>query len=370
MKRRKKMNVKTQYLASGCILAQDVLKQSNNPLMKKHTVLTSDHIQLLNLFLVDQVHVESKLVDGKAFMPKEVIKEKNVKKNIRIGSTDFVDRFLKAVQQYKRLFTHWRGGTKVDAYAVRKIFLPLYEAEPSRDELMLLHHYSTKKDYIYYHSVAVSILSSLLGKRMGFESGEVIQLGLAGLLSDAGMAKLSFNVFEKKAPLTSLEYEEVKKHPVIGYRMLKDIPGFTSEALLGILQHHEREDGSGYPLNVKYQKLHMYAKIIAIVDVYHAMTSERHYRTKQSPYKVIASLRTDHFGRLDHSVVEEFTHMMVDLSIGRKVRLNNNQIGEVIYSQSKQPTRPIIKMEDGTHLDLTKHPQLIVEEELTLIDSN
>lgn len=362
-----KMNIKIKYLVSGCILAQDVFKLSNNPLIKKKTVITPHHIEILKLFLVENVLVEPKLVNGKTFMPKEIIKDKNnvpeplIKEEI---NNTFLDNYLKAVQQYKKLFTHWQGGTKVDAYSVRQIFLPLFDKEPSKEELMQLHHYNSKRDYIYYHSVAVSILSYMVGKRIGMENGEVIQLGLAGLLSDAGMSKLSFNVFEQQNQLTSVQYEEVKKHPILGYRMLEDIPGFRKDALLGIIQHHEREDGTGYPLQVKSKKLHLYAKIIAIADVYHAMTSERYYRTKQSPYKVIASLKIDHFGRLDHNLIETFTNMMIDLSIGRKVRLNNSQVGEVIFYQPKYPTRPIVKMDDETQIDLTKHTEMMIEEEL------
>ncbi|RKL66006.1 phosphohydrolase [Salipaludibacillus neizhouensis] len=361
------MNIKINFLLPGCILAQDVFKLSNSPLIKKKTVITPHHIEILKLFLVKDVHVEPKLVNGKTFMPKDIINEKNnVQKPLvkKRENKTFIDLYLKAVQQYKKLFTNWQGGTKVEAFSVRKIFLPLFETEPSKEELMQLHHYSTKNDYIYYHSVAVSILSYMIGKRTGLENAEVIQLGLAGLLSDAGMSKLSFNVFDQQSQLTSTQYEEVKKHPIFGYRMLEDVPGFRKEALLGILQHHEREDGTGYPIQVNSKKLHLYAKIIAIADVYHAMTSERYYRKKQSPYKVIASLKIDQFGRLDHNLIETFTHMMIDLSIGSKVRLNNNQIGEVIFQQVKYPTRPIIKLDDDSHIDLTKHVDIVIEEEL------
>ncbi|PYZ91807.1 phosphohydrolase [Salipaludibacillus keqinensis] len=361
------MNVNINELVSGCILTKDVWKKSNNPLMKKKTVLTKEHIQILTIFLVENVNVEPKLVDGSTFKPKKVneeIKEDHEPIVQRRQDDSFINRYLKAVQQYKKLFIDWQGGMKVEAYEVRKVFLPLYEFEPTQDELMQLHHYTTKQDYIYFHSVAVSVFSYLLGKKLDLKSGEVIQLGLAGLLSDCGMSKLPFNVFEKKGSLTASEYNEVKKHPIIGYRMLEEIPGFSKNALLGILQHHEREDGSGYPLHIKRSKLHQYAKIISVADVFHAMTSERHYRSKQSPYKVIASLKIDQFGKLDHKILNQFIKILLDLSIGRKVKLSNGLVGEVLYQNSQHPTKPVVKVHRDEYLDLAKNPELFIEEEL------
>ncbi|SES23008.1 HD-GYP domain-containing protein [Salipaludibacillus aurantiacus] len=367
------MKVKPIYLVPGCMLAEDVYKHSNTPLMRKKTVLTEDYIQILQKFLVEHVQVESTLINGDLFTPKERIMDNDVKTESNLVSqqpletsnqTIFTDRYLSGVQQYKKMFKNWQGGAKVDAYEIRKVFLPLYDTNPSKDELLHLHNYTTKHDYLYYHSVAVSIFSSMLGKRLGLKNGEVIQLGIAGLLADCGMAKVPFKVFEKKGPLTAEEYKEVKKHPVTSYRMLEKVPGLSKKAMLGIVQHHEREDGSGYPLKVKGMKLHQYAKIIAIADVFHAMASERYYRPKKNPYRVIAFLKQDQFGKLDHVLLNEFIHMMLDLSIGRKVRLNNGCTGEVLFQNKHYPTSPTIKVDGKKIIDLAKHPELIIEEEL------
>jgi len=363
------MKVNINELKPGCILTADVWKSSNTPLLRKKTVLSIDHIRILNVFLVNNVFVEQKLVNGQVFKPNHIIQDKNEDKDSEMETVkvdSFFDRYLKAVQQYKKLFMNWQAGTKIDTFSVRKVFLPLYENEPTKDELMQLHHYSTKEDYIYYHSVSVSVFSYMLGKKVGLEKGEVIQLGLAGLLSDCGMSKLSFNVFDKKESLTAEEYEEVKKHPVLGYRMLEDNPGFSKNALLGIIQHHEREDGSGYPLHLEADQLNHFSKIIAVADVYHAMTSERKYRSKQSPYRVMGSLKIDQFGKLDHNLLNHFLQLMLDLSIGRKVRLNNGLVGEVLYQNVQDITRPIVKVNGEELFDLGKMTDVFIQEELPL----
>ncbi|MDQ0257553.1 HD-GYP domain-containing protein (c-di-GMP phosphodiesterase class II) [Evansella vedderi] len=354
------MKVKTEYLVPGVILSDDVYIRTTSPIIKKKTVLSDEHINILKKFLVSDVLVELKLVDGTAYKPQDTLKEENLDKIDK--KNNFIDQFLFAVQQYKKLFTHWQGGAKVDAYTVRKIFLPLYETNPSKEDLLQLHHYGTKNDYIYFHSLAVSILSSSLGKKIGLSNGEIIQLGLSGLLADCGMAKLAFNVFEKKAPLSIDEYEEVKNHPLLSYKMLEDVPGFSKGALLGVIQHHERENGSGYPMKIKGKKMHLFAKIIIICDIYHAMTSERHYRAKQSPYKVIESLKKDQFGKIDHIVLSSFINMMLNLTIGKKVRLNNGLVGEVIFINENEPTRPMINVENDKMFNLTSHPEVFIEE--------
>ncbi|SDZ65001.1 HD domain-containing protein [Evansella caseinilytica] len=362
------MKVKVEYLIPGCILSEDIYKKTNTPLMKKKTVLMEDDIDTLKAYLVPFVIVESKLVNGEVFEPKSTINEKSETKTNDSEEPSFIDLYLSAVQQFKKMFSHWQGGTKVDAFKIRKLFLPLYEKLPGKEQLIEIHHYGTKHDYIYFHSVAVGILSACLGKKMNLSNGEIIQLGLAGLLSDCGMTKLPFNVFEKQGPLTVEEYNEVKEHPVVGYRMLEAVPGFSKGALLGVLQHHEREDGTGYPMGLKGEKLHLFAKIISICDIYHAMTSERHYRTKQSPYKVIESLDKDHFGKIDHIILSAFKSMMLDLAIGKKVRLSNGAVGEILFIEDKDPTRPLIKLDEtNSLLKLISYPEIFIEE---LIDEH
>lgn len=350
------MIVNTNSLVPGCILSEDVYKKTNNPIMKKNTVLTEDDIKILKLFLVQQVNIENKLIDGKA------LNEKKNEGTNKKEKTSFIDQYLSAVQYYKRLFTNWQGGTKVNPYEVRKLVLPLVDLTVTKKELISLHHYCTKNEYIYYHAVAVSVLCAAVGKKMKLSRGEIIQLGIAGLLADAGMAKLPFNVFEKSGPITLQEFEEVKKHPILGYKLLEDVPGFSKGVLIAILQHHEREDGSGYPMSIKGDKIHLFSKIIAICDIYHAMTSERAYKSKQSPFIVIESLKKDNFGKIDPIILNHFIETMFDLSIGKKVLLNNGETGKIVYIDENEITRPIIETEDGELINLKNDLELHIED--------
>ncbi|SDN95802.1 HD-GYP domain-containing protein [Alkalicoccus daliensis] len=360
------MHVKLEELVPGCILRRDVYKLSNQPLVRKKTVLQQEHIDILHVFLVYSVHVEPKLVDGSAYKPKSLLKEEKENKIERTSlledNDSFTNRYLRAVQKYKKEFSKWQGRLKIEPYTMREIFLPLYEKNPTKRELMELHHFSDKKNYIYYHAVAVSIYSAMLAKKLGYSNADVIQTGLAGLLADAGMARLSFDSFNKKGSLNKDEYEEMKKHPVVSYRMLEEVPGFNKKAMLGVLQHHERQDGSGYPLGVVSGKLHPFARIITIADVFHAMTAERVYREKQSPYRVIELLQIEEYGKLDKKMVNEFIDMVLDLYPGQQVRLNNGVTAEVMEIESSNLTRPVLQTEGNEEIILKNHPQLYITE--------
>ncbi len=353
------MKVKPNQLEIGCILSKDVNSISNQALIRKKTVLTEEYLNILNAFLVEVVEVESTLVNGKPFTPKEIIEQEEPQE-----SRSFMDLYLQAVQIYRKQFQSWQAGLKVDIMTIRKNLLPLLvklNEDPS--ELITIHHYSTKTDYLYHHAVSVGLLSAYIGRKLNYTKAEEIQLGISGVLSDSGMAKVSQNILEKKGFLTSEEFDEIKNHPMFSYQMIKDIPGLTDGVLIGVLQHHEREDGSGYPMAVSSQKLHKFSRVIAVADVFHAMTSERPYKPKQSPYKVIELMINDSFGKFDIKVIQTLSSLISNFSVGTKVRLNNDDIGEVIFLEPHAPTRPMIKIQSsGQFIKLVNRSDLYIEE--------
>ncbi|MBU8905750.1 HD-GYP domain-containing protein [Desertibacillus haloalkaliphilus] len=358
------MKVKTKQLQEGCILAEDVKALTNHPLVRKKTVLTEEHLQVLDAFLIDSVIVEDKLINGDDFRPPEITEE-------RVESTPtkqktFIELYLQAVNNYKKEFKSWQSGKKIEIINIRALIMPLLEEvirHPSH--VFSLHHYQTKEDYLYHHAVAVSILSAYLGKKIGLTKGEWIELGIAGALCDCGMARISETVLRKKGALYAAEYEEVKKHPIYSYQMLKGITGVSERVLLAVLQHHEREDGSGYPLGTTAKKNHQNSKICAVADIYHAMTSERYYRSKQSPFKVLELISKDQFGQLDHRVVQTLLNSLLNFSIGTRVRLSNGEEADILYIDQQAPTRPIVKLvTTGEVLKLITMQDLHIEEVL------
>jgi len=364
------MRVHPSQLVPGCMVLKDVMGKTNHPIIEKNTVIKPIHMTVLHKFLVQEIEVGPKLASGEVFAPEEYIEEdeeSDDKKDLPKEITSFANQYLDAVQAYKDMFKNWQAGSSIDITKVRSTIVPLIQlALKDKSQVFRLHHYSTKENYFYHHSIAVGLLSSIIANQMNYSHGEIIQIGLTGFLSDAGMSKVEERILRKTGPLTAHEFEEVKKHPTYSYRLLEKIPVLKNEVRLGVLQHHERRDGSGYPIGLKEDKLYPYGKIVAVSDMYHAMTSERLYKTKKSPFKVVEEMMQDQFGKFDHKVVQAFVDSMTNFTTGTKVKLSNNQEGEIVFIESKTPTRPMVRLYHNDEIiHLKNYRDIFIEEIVT-----
>ncbi|WP_337017155.1 HD-GYP domain-containing protein [Oceanobacillus massiliensis] len=364
------MRVAPSQLVPGCILLMEVKGKSNRPIIVKNTVLTDKHIEILEKFLVESVEVSSKLSDGEEFSPKSSVHRNDEKiefpPDVRKEKNElsFMANYKKAVTAFKKQYQKWQNSMPIDIPAIRKIMIPLLEqieTIPSA-AIYALHEHGEKRDYIYYHCVAVSLTSAYLGKKMGYSKGEWLQIGLAGLLSDCGLARIDADILLKAGPLTESEYTAVKNHPTYSYRMVENLPTITPGVKLAVLQHHERVDGYGYPLGISKEKIHQYAKVVAVADMYHAMTSERLYRKKISPFKVIEEIQRERYLKFDSEIVDCFLASIDSLTLGAKVILSDNTSGEIVFINPAQPTRPMVRIAESDEIiSLEQVPELYIE---------
>ncbi|WP_340452308.1 HD-GYP domain-containing protein [Peribacillus butanolivorans] len=145
--------------------------------------------------------------------------------------------------------------------------------------------------------------------------------------------------------------------------MIKDSSIIKDSVKLAILEHHGRLDGTGYPQTIKTKSMHVFSKIIAVADVFHAMTSERLYRKKQSPFKVMEMILHDDFGKFDLAVVKTLLSELANFSIGSKVKLNNGSIAEIVFIDPSSQTRPLVKVVDNEQIiNLGINRELYIEE--------
>ncbi len=360
------LQVHPQQLIPGCIVTKPIIGKTKHPIIDKNTVITEEHIHVLKHFNIDSVEVSEKLASGSLFTPEKVIDaEHDSRNNVQGNSRDsFETLYLNAVSGYKAMFQKWQGGSSIDIYQVRKLMMPLFDYVKNINlDLFLLHKFASKEDYFYHHGVSIALLSAHLAKKLGYQK-DWVQVGLAAILADCGMAKLSENWLMKESRLTIAEYEEIKKHPTLSYRMVEDIPYVTKEMKLAILQHHERIDGSGYPIGAKDEKIHPFAKIIAVSDTYHAMTSERVYRRKQSPFKVMEEMLKLKYQKFDYSVLQKFIDTLMNYTIGTRVMLSTGKEAYVIFVDSNQPTRPMVRLMDSDEIIKLDEKQAIFIENI------
>lgn len=352
----------------GVTLIEDVFVNTKYPIVPKNTLLEVKHLEALRAFNIRTILVAEEVVTREEVLPEmeeEPIDADTILTLTKVVKQDTTEELYKsAVQAYEKEFSNWRAGVKPDIAKMRSIMMPLLEKVAKQKRLLgMLSDLVRPQTYNAHHAISVGMLATAISQKMNFPEGQTIQLGLAAALSDCGMAKVDASIMRKTAFLTKEEYLEVKKHVIYSYQMIKDTPLLRQEMKQAVLQHHERLDGSGYPRGYKLQEISSFAQIIAVADVFHAMTSERIYRMKESPYKVIEMLMQEEFGKFDLKVLHALQSLVEQLTIGTKVQLSDGKIGEVIFVHRDASLRPMIKIMGAqeTILDLTRNRQLSVD---------
>lgn len=361
--------INTEELGIGKIIAEDIYANTKYPIVYKDTKIAHEHLQVFKAFNIEKVRIFSEgSVITKTSQNNTQNKINEIEKiKQELTADEFNENLSKAVDELKKIFVNWEAGSKVDITKVRGIILPLIDQFLfDRFVLYNLNNYSNPKDYLYYHCIATGLLSALITQKLGYEKGFVLQMGIAGTLADCGMAKIPQKTRDKHGSLTEAEFLEIRKHPIYSFQMVKSLPALREEMKLAIYQHHERLDGSGYVEGVKMGKISMFSQIIAVADTFHAMTSERLYRTKESPFKVVEMIKEAEFGKFDIKVTQALTELLCGLTIGTKVELSNLERGEVMFVNNIYPTRPLIKLDNTNEIiDLTKLRSLYISKVLT-----
>lgn len=353
--------VDVKQLTVGAKLAEEVYTSLGGLLFTKGTALYEKELELLDVFMIDQVEIEDTEPEWPEPAEQQVAAAAPIAANqSQSEKPAFQDTFDKATTSLRKLLQHVEGGSNIPVMDVREVISPLLEQFSEQPRVLLsLRGFSKADSYSYEHAVAVGMISYMIAKWMKIPEREWMQIALAGTLLDIGKTKIDRRILQKPGKLTDEEFEEIKRHTVYGYQLIRASHGLSEGVALAALQHHEREDGSGYPLGLSGAKLHLYSKITAVADVYHAMCSDRVYQKAKSPYVVAEQLMQDSFGKLDPQVVHTFIKGVTQFAVGTVVELSDGKLGKIVFTDSKHPTRPMIES-GGTILNLVESRQLSI----------
>lgn len=258
-----------------------------------------------------------------------------------------MDTYVKVEEKLDNIFIDIKKGKELSSEELFEDMASFVEkVVDERDILTQMRLLKKKDDYTFNHSLGVSTLAASLGKWLDYSEEEIIDLAIAGLFHDVGKLKVSDAIINKPGELTEEEFEMVKAHSIYSSHMLSESGNFNEDIILGVLQHHERMDGTGYPDGIRGDKIHRYAKIIGICDIYHALTSRRVYKDKESPLKVAEYIREESFTRIDPFITQVFLKNISKFYVGNKVILSTGEIGEIIYVNPQNDTKPMVKVGD------------------------
>ncbi|KAF0233556.1 MAG: Metal dependent [Desulfovibrionaceae bacterium] len=207
--------------------------------------------------------------------------------------------------------------------------------------LSKLHHYD---DYTFRHSLNVSLLALIFGKHLGMEQQELRRLAFAGLYHDVGKFKIPLEILNKPGRLSEREFEVMKHHSIIGYELLKGHPGISEDILLGVLHHHERSDGKGYPRQLTMEEKDPFSRILTIVDIFDALTSDRTYKKAFTPHESIKAMFSWRNESFHPGLLEKFVECFGIYPPGSFVRLTDQTCGVVVEARPESPARPLVKV--------------------------
>ncbi|MBN4069830.1 HD-GYP domain-containing protein, partial [bacterium AH-315-G05] len=330
--------VSIEDLKKGMKLAKDVISQRGNILLPKGQKLeeiqrTQTFLEQHDIYFVfveeDQTNVTTG-IEPKTELEKEVEEIELFREDYLQVRSRMQNDFEKILQgeNIEKEDVHENVGKILDAYG------------NTMNVFQLMQKMEDLDDITYAHSYNVTLISYSIGKWLKLTKKQLEDLTLASMLLDIGKMKVDSEILNKSENFTSDDFLECKKHVIYSYEAVKNYDFLSQDVKQAILMHHERMDGSGYPLAVKGDKIPLFARIIAIADIYSAITSARPYRGKKTPFQVISMLERDYVQKLDPKILYHFMHRIGSCFVGQQIELSNGKYARIIFVPSQNMYRP------------------------------
>jgi HD-GYP domain-containing protein (c-di-GMP phosphodiesterase class II) len=339
------MKINIVNCKNGDVLAEDVLNNNGILIAPKDTVMNEAIInQLSNLGIIEiQIHKNS--VEFNREMMDLKFRRFHDTYTEHISSLEII--------AYNLLVNKYLDIQDLNGIS-HSINSEIFENKHLIKYLYLINKFD---DFTYTHSLNVSYYCALICRWLNLNENKTLTIIKTGLLHDLGKINIPINLLNKKEKLSSEEFAIIKNHAINGYNLIKDIVDLESDIKIGVLLHHEREDGSGYPFNLTGKQINLNSKIVAIADTYDAMTSDRSYRKAFSPFKAFKVLMSDNITSYDIKIVNTFIKNLQFYYLGAKVLLNSGDNGKVVFISAHNIEKPIVLV-NSSLVDLAVEPEL------------
>ncbi len=313
---------------AGMILGKAIFFNGAAILLEAGVELTETYINRLINLGISEVYIDDEI--SKDIVVRDVVADETRRE---------------AIEFIKNTMNTYCSGDTLYTIEVMKVVNKIIDDILSLDDIIVnLTDIKTCDNYTFLHSVNVCILSIITGVNLEMPYNELKDLGVGALLHDIGKVVIPSQILQKDSALTDEEYEVVKKHSIMGYNILKTMPQISEVSAMVALCHHERYDGKGYISGLKKDEIHVFSRIVAIADIFDALTSDRIYRKKISTNQAIDYLTVIAAPSLDSNILCCFTKIIPPFPIGTGVLLNNGEKGVVIGLNKYLPTRPVLRI--------------------------
>ena len=348
-------------LEPGMILAKDVRTPIGQELATKGTEVTRQLINRMKLYKVESACVEGE--DPSAPAPKTHAQESKTHSQKIAASSEFRDfqfGYFAAIDELKKAFTAAERKEQIDTDALLTVVSKLFQSKTIGELFDMLFNMRIMEDAVYAHCLNVGLVSRMIGRWLKLEKHNLDVLTLAGLLHDIGKIKIPNEVLEKPGKPTDEEYALIKKHPKLGYEMLKN-QKLDPHVRKAALMHHERCDGSGYPSGLEEDFIDEYAMIVGIADVYDAMTAARSYRAPLCPFQVISNFEKEGYQKYHAKYIITFLKQIAATYQSNRVVLSDGRGCNIVMLNQNALSRPMVQFDDNTILDLSTQKELYIK---------
>ncbi len=355
----------TMQLLPGMVVARDVLSYDRQLVMASGTVLTDRLITKLDLYGILTVFVEEVLVESAP--PSSPDEDENMLSySERIQNSPVFKKFKSDYELNVATFKDALNNVverniALDVNTLLQKTLDMIAA--GRGQIGILDMLQNMREYddsTFTHCLNVGLICNVLATWLKLTPEQVEMATACGLFHDIGKLTIPHAIITKPGKLDAHEYAMVQKHPINGYQLLQaqDVDEHVRNAAL---MHHERSDGSGYPMRLSGKQIDPYARLVAIADVYDAMTAARVYRGPLCPFRVIEIFEQEGFEKYDVEFLLVFLENVVNTYIRNCCRLSNGATAEIVFINKDRLSRPIVRCGD-TIINLAERPDLSIEE--------
>ncbi len=350
----KRMSVDS--LIGGEIIAKEIATKHGLVIIPVGSILKKEYIQKLKELHIEWIYVEEvkeQKIDSLVQGTVEVQIEKKILEECVGQIKDTIERYTCCASN------ELTGVVDVANHIIQEIL----------EQPNVMYNVSTireKNHSTYTHSINVSTLAVLVALKLKLPQKKIQEIAVGALLHDLGIAYLPFDYTKINIEeCDEKQLTEIRKHVLTGYTMVKDENWLSNTAKDIILSHHERDDGSGYPMRLTSDKISIETKIVAICDeLDHAVYSNQ--KLKYKVYHVIDNIMSKAGTLFDFKIVNAFVEVVAVYPIGTYVLLNTEEIGIVIQQNYRMPTRPIVQILGIKELDLSKKGRIVdLSQELT-----
>lgn len=334
----------TSKLTPGMALAQDIYDGSGRLLLAKHLLLTAEYISNLEFLGFPGIYIDDEFTRG-----------------IEIQQVLTPQVRCQALKMIHDLFVFSTDTSElpVNELKLQKTVEHVVEDILSNGDVMCnMMDIKDYDDYIYYHSINVGVLSTMVGVRCGCSMEQLCQLTTAALLHDIGKKYIDIEITNGPWPLKGKDRETWKKHPKLGAEFLRSSYNFSSIVYTSVLEHHEWYNGEGYPLGRAKEDITLFARIIKLVDCYDTLISKRPSRDAMTPSDAMEYLMAMAGAEFDPQLVNIFIRKIAAYPVGCEVELSNGWHAVVARNFEDFALRPLVKVIDTqTMLNLRDDPE-------------